>query len=487
MGKVTREDHITILNLHDKGKSVRHIANEVGHSPATIQKYGKMQPEINVFKKYRESRLDPYKEEIEAILDLDIGKQSHNVKTALREMRLRHPELNIKKSAFYQFVKDKCDLTRESKLARIPLEHLAGVAQIDFCKLIYYRRGKRIDGHQFTMSFPKSDVSFVQLFPAENQQCLFEAMVNIFEFIGFVPSVVIFDNASTAVLMTKGKGVDAVPTHEYENFSAYYGFECRFCNPSSGWEKGSVERNNGILRKDYFVPPPQIEDEQAFNRILLERCMNDAQALHYLKGVAKTGLFETDREAGHPLPLKRFDCRKTVIRMTDKCALIQLDKCRYSVSDKHPRRQVVVKYGAFVVDIYDLTGELICSHRRSYKPGSTTIDKSKYSNALAARPRACIKESDNEYTEGILTEFKEAVCSVRPAAQEEALVDFCGQHGITCLPLPSRLESTMLLYDLLPFEADKDQYDQNIQSNGDMVQAAEIRRAVCRSRQRPKK
>lgn len=42
----------------------------------------------------------------------------------------------------------------------------------------------------------KSGVSFVQIFPAENQQCLFEAMRNIFEYIGFVPRKILFDNAS---------------------------------------------------------------------------------------------------------------------------------------------------------------------------------------------------------------------------------------------------------------------------------------------------
>ena len=85
---------------------------------------------------------------------------------------------------------------------------------------------------------------------------------------------------------------------------------------------------------------------------------------------------------------------------TDKCALIWVKGCRYSVSDKHPRKNVIVRIGAFDVEIYELTGELICTHRRSYKQGSTTIDPTMYVEALAARPRARIKKSDNEYVNG---------------------------------------------------------------------------------------
>ena len=107
--------------------------------------------------------------------------------------------------------------------------------------------------------------------------------------------------------------------------------------------------------------------------------------------------------------------------------------CRYSVSDRHPRKDVTVKYGEFDVDIYELTGEHICHHRRSYQKGSITIDPTMYAESLAARPRAKIKKSENEYTDElamypdaengygepktaeILNGIKDRLESVRPA------------------------------------------------------------------------
>ncbi len=486
--KVTREEHQKILASRHSVCPVPYakIAEKTGVPERTVRRYANKLPEQVKVKRHRASMFDPFKEEIEALLNKDMGKQSRKIKTAMRDFRAVHPELTVRKTAFYDFVKNKCNLTNEPRLARIPLEHEFGEAQIDFCDVKYYRRGRLIDGHQFTMTFVKSGVSFVQAFPAENQQCLFEAMRNIFEYIGFVPRIILFDNASTAVLMVGGKGKEAVPTKEYADFASWYGFEYKFCNPASGWEKGAVEHANDTKRQKYFSPYPHIQDERAYNRELLARCMDDAYEKHYLMGVPKTELFENEKKAGIALPQKPFDCRLTETHKTDKCALITAKGCRYSVSDKHPRKNVIVKIGAFDVEIYELTGELICTHRRSYKLGSTTLDPTMYAEALAARPRARIKKSDNEYVNDesreILHELKMAVKSVRPAARADAMISFCDKHGIACLTVPSKTTESMLLYDLTPYNSDREHYDQIIQSNSIMVQAAEAGRTVCRGR-----
>lgn len=486
--KVTREEHQKILASRHSVCPVPYskIAEKTGVPERTVRRYANKQPETLKVKRRRASMFDPFKEEIEGLLNKDMGKQSRKIKAALRDFRAAHPEMTVKKTAFYDFVRNKCDLTNEPRLARIPIEHDYGEAQIDFCDVKYYRQDRVVYGHQFTMTFVKSGVSFVQIFPAENQQCLFEAMKNIFEYIGFVPKSILFDNASTAVLIVGGKGKEAVPTKEYADFASWYGFEYKFCNPASGWEKGAVEHANDTKRQEYFSPCPHIEDEREYNRLLLDKCMNDAQENHYLWNVPKVELFENERKAGIALPQKPFDCRLTEPHKTDKCALIWVKGCRYSVSDKHPRKDVMVKIGAFDIEIYELTGELICTHRRSYKLGSTTVDPTMYAEALAARPRARIKKSDNEYVENesreILHELKMGLKSVRPAAREAATIDYFDRHEIACLPLPSKTHESMILYQITPFNQDMEHYDKTIQSNGHMVQKAETGAAVCRGR-----
>ena len=80
-----------------------------------------------------------------------------------------------------------------------------------------------------------------------------KGLVDIFEFIGGVPPMLIFDNATGV-----GRRIGDV-IHETELFSrfrAHYHFRVRFCNPYSGWEKGNVERKVDYNRANLFVPVP---------------------------------------------------------------------------------------------------------------------------------------------------------------------------------------------------------------------------------------
>lgn len=145
-----------------------------------------------------------------------------------------------------------------------------------------------------------------------------------------------------------------------------------------------------------------------------------------------------------------------------------------------------MKVGAFDIKIYELTGELICTHRRSYKLGSTTIAPTMYAEALAARPRARIKikKSDNEYVKGEnrenLHDIKMALKSVRPAAQADVLTDYCDKRNVACMTVPGKSKRAVVLYNLNSYNSDKEHYDQIIQSNGVMVQTAQAGEAVCR-------
>ena len=477
---VTADEHITILTLHRKGMSIRAIAAAVGHSTTTVQKYIKAAPREDVFKTQRASMFDAHRDEIEGMLNREMGKQSHNIRTAMRDFRATHPDLLFGKTAFYDFVRNRCDLTREPRLARIPLAHEYGEAQIDFCDVMYYRNGRRVNGHLFVMAFPMSNMSFVQLFPAENQQCLFEGMRNIFEYIGFVPQSILFDNASTAVAVTRHKGNKAKPTEDYARFAAFHGFTYKFCNPACGWEKGCVERANETRRKEFFTPPPNIADEREYNMELLKRCTDGARKqMHYRKGETIADLFENDKKAGLPLPKSRYDCRKTEMRHANRYGMISIDTCRYSVSDMHANRDVVVKYDAFTVEIYDPFGKPICSHKRSYKRNSTTIDGSMYRDALAARPGARIMNSDNEHVPDYLTDMKKTIASVRPAARDDAIADFMDRCGLACISVP-KTQFAVLLEDLTPYNTDAEYYDQSIQSNSGVVPKAKTGGAVRR-------
>jgi len=120
------------------------------------------------------------------------------------------------------------------------------------------------------------------LFKGENQECLFEGLITIFEHIGGVPPKIWFDNASTMVekvLKNGGRNL----TDEFVRFTEHYRFEAAFCNVDAGHEKGNIEGKVGYHRRNMLVPVPRFNNLADFNKELLEKCENDAQREHYRK------------------------------------------------------------------------------------------------------------------------------------------------------------------------------------------------------------
>ena len=70
---------------------------------------------------------------------------------------------------------------------------------IDFGSAEFYERGKLCKGKYLNPSFPYSNKGYLQLFKGENQECLFEGLIRIFEHIGGVPNKIWFDNTTTIV------------------------------------------------------------------------------------------------------------------------------------------------------------------------------------------------------------------------------------------------------------------------------------------------
>ena len=78
-------------------------------------------------------------------------------------------------------------------------------------------------------------MGYCQVFCGETAECVCQGLQDIFNYIGGVPTLLVFDNATGVGRRVMDK------IHETELFSrfrAHYGFQIRFCNPYAGHEKG---------------------------------------------------------------------------------------------------------------------------------------------------------------------------------------------------------------------------------------------------------
>ena len=365
-----------IRNLYfEEGKSITEINRITGKDRKTIRAYIEKEdwnkPEITAKSNNDFPKLDRYKIEIDSWLEDDKKakkKQRHTAQRVFnRLMEIYGNEFNCSyRTAAGYFAVRKKEIFNGEK-GYIPLEHIAGEAQGDFGEAEYYENGKLYKGKYLNLSFPYSNKGYLQLFKGENQECLFEGLISIFEHAGGVPSKIWFDNTSTIVKkVLKDGGRDL--TDSFLKFQAHYRFEAVFCNPNSGHEKGNVEGKVGYHRRNMLVPVPRFDSLELFNQELFEKCEKDADRAHYRKDSNIEDLFATDKSELLRLPRTRLDVCKYVTVKTNKYGRFYLGNGlhEYSISPKYSLSNVRVKVTANEVIPLDNSLRGIVTHKRLY-------------------------------------------------------------------------------------------------------------------------
>lgn len=123
--------------------------------------------------------------------------------------------------------------------------HPFGQAQLDFGEVYAFTKGVMTRYYELVISFPASNAGYVQLCKSQNTECLIEGMQRIFEYIGGVPTRILFDNMSSAVakILPKGKRKLA---DTFSRFVMHHKFKAAFCNPK---QREKLENKFSSLRK----------------------------------------------------------------------------------------------------------------------------------------------------------------------------------------------------------------------------------------------
>lgn len=228
------------------------------------------------------------------------------------------------------------------------------------------------------MSFPYSNNSFEQVFGGETAECVCQGLKDMFEYMGGVPTLLIFDNATGVGKRIKEKVIE---TDLFSRFRAHYGFRIRFCNPRSGWEKGNVENKVGTSRRNLFVPIPRYHDIEVFNKELLDKHAIKADEKHYKKGVKISELFEEDRKHFLVLPLKSFNVCRYDYFTADGYGKVCIDgKHFYSTRPEYHNSRVLIGIRAHYIDVLTEEGTVLVRHRRQY--GDERTDTTDFSTTL---------------------------------------------------------------------------------------------------------
>lgn len=406
-----------IKDLSNCGYRISEISQQTGADPKTIRKYlfrddfSPNPPVVN----QQPSKLDPFKPVIKEWLDEDKKHWRKQHHTARRIFERLVEEQGYTGS--YSVVQRYLKTCRSQQIEKANLELIwdPGPGQVDFGEADCYENGTLCRKKYLTVSFPYSNDGYSQIFGGETAECVCQGLQDIFEYIGGVPPLLIFDNA-TGVGRRIGDSI-----HESELFSrfrAHYHFRVRFCNPYSGWEKGNVERKVDYNRANLFVPVPHFSDVKKYNQKLLGKHEKKADELHYKKLVPIRELFEEDRKAFLMLPPKRFNvCRYEWLRADGYGKVCMEGKHYYSTRPENANRKVLVGIRAHEIEILSEGGQVLTVHRRAFGDGRTDI--SDYSTTLAV----LMKNSGAWGNSGLRRDTPDALRAYMDAQPKEKLRD----------------------------------------------------------------
>jgi hypothetical protein len=141
----------------------------------------------------------------------------------------------------------------------------------------------------------------------------------------------IYDNMKTTV-ETIFVGKQRLYNRRFLQMCSHYLVDPVACTPASGWEKGQVENQVGLVRERFFTPRLRFKNLDKLNAWLLDKCIAYAKAHHHPELTEQTiwEVFEAERPKLVPYA-GRFDGFHAVSASVSKTCLVRFDNNKYSV------------------------------------------------------------------------------------------------------------------------------------------------------------
>ncbi len=114
-----------------------------------------------------------------------------------------------------------------------------------------------------------SRMLFVRAYPRETQEMVFDAHDRAFAFFKGACTRGIYDNMKTAV-DTIFVGRERAYNRRFLQMCSHYLVDPVACKPASGWEKGQVENQVGLVRERFFTPRLRVKSYDELNAWLLD-------------------------------------------------------------------------------------------------------------------------------------------------------------------------------------------------------------------------
>jgi transposase len=272
--------------------------------------------------------------------------------------------------------------------AYVPLSFAPGEAyQFDWSHEVVLINGTTVTVKVAHVRLCDSRMLFVRAYPRETQEMVFDAHNRAFAFFKGTCTRGIYDNMKTAV-DSVFIGKDRQYNRRFLRMCSHYLVDPVACTPASGWEKGQVENQVGLVRERFFTPRLRVASYDELNGLLLDRCIAYAKAHKHPELIDCTIWQAFEAERPHLVPITGpFDGFHAIQASVSKTCLARFDNNKYSVFSHAVGRPVEIQaYADRIVIRQD--GAIVGEHRRRFGRSETIYDPWHYVPVLARKPGA---------------------------------------------------------------------------------------------------
>ena len=375
-----------------QGKSIKQIERELHVARNTVRKIIRSGETSFAYDREKQPlpRIGPWQAELDRLLLANEGKAARERLTLIRVFE----ELaGLGYEGGYDAVRRYArswirDRSSNVASAFVPLSFAPGEAyQFDWSHEIVLLNGTTVTVKVAHVRLCHSRMMFVRAYPRETQEMVFDAHDRAFAFFKGACTRGIYDNMKTAV-ETIFVGKERAYNRRFLQMCGHHLVDPVACTPASGWEKGQVENQVGLVRERFFTPRLRFRSYDELNAWLLDKTIAYARAHRHPEFRDRTiwEVFEAERSSLVPYA-GAFDGFHAVTASVSKTCLVRFDNNRYSVAAHAVGRPVEIRAYASRIELRQ-DGLVVGEHARSFGRDQTIYDPWHYVPVLARKPGA---------------------------------------------------------------------------------------------------
>jgi transposase len=373
-------------------KPIKVICRELGVSRKVVRKV--LRSDATEFRYTRSTqplpKIGPWRDKLDGLLVTNEGKTPRERLTLIRIFEA------LRGSGYdgsYDAVRRYAKIWTQGRgvataQAYVPLSFAPGEAyQFDWSHEVVLINGVTVMVKVAHVRLCHSRMLFARAYPRESQEMVFDAHDRAFALFKGACTRGIYDNMKTAV-ETIFVGKERAYNRRFAQMCSHYLVEPVACTPASGWEKGQVENQVGLVRERFFTPRLRVKSYDELNAWLLDQCIAYARAHRHPEQRDRTiwEAFEMERPSLVPYA-GRFDGFHALPASVSKTCLVRFDNNKYSVAASAVGRPVEIRaYADRIVLRQD--GRLVGEHPRCFGRDQTVFDPWHYVPVLARKPGA---------------------------------------------------------------------------------------------------